>query len=183
MKQGAVIVAAGRASRLGQSKAKLVLEDKPVLLELIENYLSAGLQTVVVLSEDVPGLPAQVTLVEGRPEEEMVQSIARGLQALGQVAGAAIQPVDAPFTKTAQLQWLLAKAEDQALVLNYRGQPGHPIWLPETMFSAVNQHPKGGLRTLLEKSSQPLDCDWPTVLADIDTPEDLAKWRQWLAEK
>ena len=59
-----------------------------------------------------------------------------------------------------------------------------PAWKPYSLAAQVEQLPHDvGINTLL-RSSPALVTEWPTdresVLADLDTPEDYARWQQLL---
>lgn len=86
-----------------------------------------------------------------------------------------MQPVDAPFTTSEMIAALTQPVRTHACVLVHRGQPGHPVWVPEGLFSAVLARPEGGLRTLLGDAES---VEWPddSILADVDTPEDRDRW-------
>jgi molybdenum cofactor cytidylyltransferase len=175
---GAVIVAAGRSSRLGQQKALLPIDGELLLPRLLRIHRQAGLDAIAVTT---PALAEAARLathdwIEGDSAEPMIDSYARGIAALApEFVGAILQPVDAAFTDRAVIEALLAVVADKAVVPHYAGEPGHPIAVPRSYFSAIAGRPDGGLRTLLADA---VVLDWPDprILGDLDVPEDLVRW-------
>lgn len=170
-----IVLAAGRSSRMGTAKARLSIEGEPAVARLVRTLRRAGLDPVLVVgSEDLVELIEGAVLVAGDPDGEMIDSIARGIDALPpEVEAAVIQPVDAPFT-TVEAVEALASDPTRPRVLTFDGTHGHPVLVPRSLFPAVLARPQGGLRSLL------LDADpvpWDrSVLADLDTPSDLVRW-------
>jgi CTP:molybdopterin cytidylyltransferase MocA len=171
---------------MGEPKALMHLGGKRVIDALLEAYRAAKLAPVVVVASGavLEALrDADVVLIAGDPELPMIDSIARGLDALVQAAPkvpcAVIQPVDAPFTSPEMLAALVGGDDRTARVLCHEGRPGHPILLPRGLFSSVAERPPGGLRALIGQHDVEI-VEWPDdrVLADLDTPEDLARWRR-----
>lgn len=174
----AVILAAGRSSRLGRPKALLDIDGLPALTRLCQTYLDAGLKPVVAVVSDVSrgAVPDGAVAIDGDPDAEMIDSVARGLEAAGDVTGALVQPVDAPFTDSAMIERLVSGAADRFRVLTHTGQPGHPIYVPKAAFDLVRSRPAGGLRTLLDDRAESIEWPTPRILADLDAEEDVARW-------
>jgi CTP:molybdopterin cytidylyltransferase MocA len=184
---GAVILAAGRSSRMGEPKALMHLGGRRVIDALLNAYRSAKLTPLVVVASGAV-LEAlreveDLDLVVGDPEQPMIDSVALGIEALLSAAPsvrcAVIQPVDAPFTTPEMISALTGGDDRTARVLCHDGKPGHPILLPRGLFDAAQDRPSGGLRELIGQHDLEI-VDWPDdrVLADLDTPEDLARWRR-----
>lgn len=175
-----LIVAGGRARRLGQPKGLIPVGDQPLLAVLVEQFRRARLAPIVVVATGETLTLAQtlegVVAVASDPEAEMVDSVARGLAHVpGDRDGAVVQPVDAPFT-TAEMIVRLGSGE-RPRILCHRAVPGHPVMLPARFFPRVAARPEGGLRGLLAESEVEL-VEWTDarVLADLDTPADLEAW-------
>lgn len=164
-----VILAAGTSSRMGSSKALLSIGGEPALVRLVRIFSEAALAPIVVAGmEEVPG----AIRVPGG--EQMIDSLAHAIEAIPEDAEAAVvQPVDAPFTTVEAITALIARS-DQARVLAFEGTPGHPVLVPRSLFAGIAARPKGGLKTLLGGAEL---VSWDrSVLADLDTPADLAVW-------
>lgn len=175
-------MAAGRASRLGRCKATIDVGGESALARLARVFEECELDPIVVVASgealdealDVSG----VAIAEGDPDAPMIDSIAHGIDKAGLVAlGAIIQPIDAPFTTPEMIAALLAGDLSQARVLAHGGVAGHPAYVPRALFDAIRARPEGGLRVVLEEGGATF-VPWSDerVLADIDTPEDLARW-------
>lgn len=178
-----LILAGGRSSRMGSDKALLLLHGRPILERLLEAYEAARLAPLVVVASpsvaQAFGARPGLRLVPSDPSAPMIDSIARGLEAIGDRATAAIiQPVDAPYTTPEMIALLTQGARHAARVLCHRGVPGHPVLLPRGCFTEVAERPEGGLRTILAEVEVEL-VEWPSpeILADLDTPADLAAER------
>lgn len=177
-----VILAAGKSSRMGRPKALIHLGGRSMLEALVEAYAAAKLEPVIVVASGAVLEAARtidgVRAVEGDPAAAMIDSVARGLAALPEGAqGAVIQPVDAPFTEAEMIAALLAGGTQRTRVLCHGGRPGHPVYVPRSLFAEIAEQPEGGLREVLEVHEVEL-VEWsdPRVLADLDTPSDLAAW-------
>lgn len=181
-----VLLAAGQSSRLGQPKAALRVGGKPALLRLIDVYTRAGLAPLLVVAQgEAAALAAErpaARLVMGDPHAQMIDSLARALALVPPVSGVVVQPVDAPFTTENMIHRLLEGAAGEAAVLAHGGAPGHPVFVPASLFRRVSQRPEGGLRTVLAEQG-PRKIEWQDrrVLADLDGPDDLAAWEAELA--
>ncbi len=175
---GAVILAAGRSRRLGHDKARVELDGAPILTRLVDVYAAARIAPVVaVISEAVEDLvPPTARAVRSDPDREMIDSLIVGLQALEGVAGAIVQPVDAPFTDRAMIEALLSGAADRYRVLVHATKPGHPVYVPVSRFDEVFARPEGGLRTLLAHDQESIEWNDDRILADLDRPDDLRYW-------
>jgi molybdenum cofactor cytidylyltransferase len=189
-----VILAAGRASRMGSPKALLSLPTlaypepllppgATILEALVAAYRASGLATVLVVAAG-PTWDAARTLegaavAEGDPSAPMVDSLARALELLpADVDGVIAQPVDAPFTSASMIRALTRgwSVHGAPRVLTSAGTPGHPVLVPRALFAAIRERPEGGLRRLLEGRAEPIEWADARVLADLDTLEDLARY-------
>ena len=105
----------------------------------------------------------------------MIDSLANAIEALPEeIEAAVVQPVDAPFTSVEAVR-ALTEDPSHARVLAFEGTPGHPVLVPRALFDRVIARPQSGLRSLLADAEQ---IAWDrSVLADLDTPEDLIAWR------
>jgi molybdenum cofactor cytidylyltransferase len=179
----AIIVAAGRSTRMGRQKALIEIEGEMILARLAHVLGEADLDPLIVVASgetmDAALMELSgVVLIEGDPDAPMIDSIARGIDRVGPLPkGAVIQPVDAPFTTKAMIDTLLSGDLGTPRLLASEGTAGHPVFLPRALFDAVRARPEGGLRAVLD-ANRATFVPWADkrVLADIDTPEDLARW-------
>lgn len=188
---GGLIVAAGRSSRMGRNKALLHLGGRPIIDRLLDVYFEGRLDPVVVVAQGdtirtlldreestSEARRRQIELVRGDPETEMIESIARGIELMEGCGAVVIQPVDAPFTSVEMLHALADGNPTVCRVLCHEGRAGHPVLVPRSAFSRIMERPQGGLRAVLAEHEVEL-VEWfdRRVLADVDTPEELDRWR------
>jgi CTP:molybdopterin cytidylyltransferase MocA len=163
---GAVVLAAGAATRFGSPKQHLLLP------RVLERLGEASVDDVVVVAGAYP-LEAPGTRVVTCPDWELGPgaSLRCGLAALAPDAEAAVVVLaDGPELSPAAVDRVLAvwRNDDAPLVAaSYHGGRGHPIVIARELWGSV---PDEGLRAL-----EPVlvTCDDLGAPGDIDRPEDL----------
>ena len=194
MRTAAVILAAGKSSRMGSNKLLLEVGGKRVLDHILTKL--SPISTIVVLGhrpEDIKGLAeAQgAKIVHNHDYEEgMTTSFQAGLRALPDDVEAIFMVLSDTFGfKPELLAEMTAKMEENPEVLivspRYESQRGHPVLFRRrildefmelgdnwTMKDVVNRH---------EKAHIYVESDiWATI--DLDTPADLEKIRKlWVS--
>ena len=148
MQTGALIVAAGKSSRMGDFKPMLQLGSISIAQRVINNFRQAGISKVVV----VTGYKADVlerhlasnNVIFLRNEDyattHMFDSVRIGLEYLkDKVDTVLFTPVDVPlFTARTVTQMLSA---DHPLVTPVcEGKPGHPILLRSSLIDSILRH-------------------------------------------
>jgi molybdenum cofactor cytidylyltransferase len=132
-------------------------------------------------------------IVPDHEPPEMRDSIELGLNAIRERFhptaddGWLLIPADHPLIEPQVLDGLLQRwssGDCRALVPKFGERRGHPTLLRWSLAEQVAQLPSHlGINALL-RSSPNLVTEWPTdresVLADLDTPEDYARWQQRL---
>jgi molybdenum cofactor cytidylyltransferase len=189
---GAIVLAAGRSTRMGGPNKLLAEADgKPLVRHVVEAALRSTAAVAVVTGHahaDVEAALAglRVPLVHNpRYAEGMATSLQAGIGALSPRAKAALVLLgDMPRVSTALIDRLIAAfraAPDcAALVPTHRGQRGNPVLLSRSLFPAImalkgDAGARGLLRDLPGVVELPVDD--PGILLDIDTPEALATLR------
>jgi nicotine blue oxidoreductase len=163
---GAVVLAAGAATRFGAPKQQLLLPQ--VLARLRE----APVDEIVVVAGAYP-LDLDGTDVVDCPEWELGPggSLRCGLEALAPEAEAAVVVLaDGPQLAAAAIARVLEAWRESGAPLvaaSYGGDRGHPIVVARELWSSV---PDEGLRAF-EPVLVPCDDLGPP--GDVDTPEDL----------
>lgn len=190
LKLAGVIVAAGLSSRMGEFKPLLPLHGKPVLLHEIDQLLSAGADSVVVVTgwrgEEVEralrGVSPRVRTVRNpRYREDMFLSVQAGVRALSADTDAFFfLPADCPAV-SADTMRLLAETfrRDRPRVCFpvYQGRRGHPPLiscdLREDLLSFGGE---GGLRQFLRRwPAEEVPVDDAEICRDMDTPEEYRR--------
>jgi molybdenum cofactor cytidylyltransferase len=182
-----VVLAAGRSSRMGQSKALLDAGERTFVEACVAALAEGGCAPVVVVAADEEAVArardAGAVVVEGRPDGEQVDSLRSGLEALRTDAGSppaavVVLPVDHPLVGAGTVRALLdASRRHPASVIRpvYGGLPGHPTLFPaSTWASLMDPDLPRGARSVVESDGTDLvnlPVDDPGILADIDTPD------------
>jgi nicotine blue oxidoreductase len=162
---GAVVLAAGAATRFGAPKQRLLVE------EVLERVRAAGIDEVVVvagaheLEATAPIVPcADWKLGPGA-------SLRCGLAALADGAEAAIVALaDGPDLAPEAIRRVIAAWRahgDDVLAASYGGERGHPVLLARAAWDDVPDEGARALAPLL------VPCDDLGAPGDVDYPEDL----------
>ena len=186
-----VILAAGASSRLGRDKATAPWGKVRLIQHVLSQFPANRVGELVVVAnpanaEDLRAIVSDRVQVVVNPEPgaEMISSVRVGLAALSATEGpACIHPVDV-FALTPGIVAMLHDAwlaEPEKIHLPVVGERGaHPLLLPPRVASEVSDLPAGcGLNVIVHRhSDEVVRHPWPdeTLLADIDSPEDYARY-------
>lgn len=185
----ALILAAGRSTRMGAFKPLLPLRGQTVLETLIDVYRSAGISILVVLGHQAASVQKILEkqripwVCNERYDSGMFSSIQAGVKNLNRNCGAFfLQPADIPLIRPETLHHLIGvRREKNALICYpcYEGRRGHPPLIAAALIPAILADAEpGGMRALLHRyNGEALNVESgdPCILMDIDTPEDYAK--------
>jgi molybdenum cofactor cytidylyltransferase len=183
----AVILAAGRSSRMGESKPLLSLGSASVIERLVGAVAQAKVDDIVVVTGHQPGRLAAV--LDGLPvrrvhnagyDAGMFSSIRTGVAALrDDVPGFFIVPADYPLVRPEVLHRLshaLGREGGGILHPTCCGRRGHPPLLSGLYRDALLRADDGDdLRRLLQRHAADeteIEVEDLTILMDMDTPED-----------
>ena len=127
----AVVLAGGRSSRMGTSKAMLQWHGLP-LLSRVTAVLSRVAAPVVVVhaaGQDLPPLPAGVeTAADANPGRGPLEGIAAGLRRLdGRAEAAFVSTTDAPFLHPSFVRGVAAALNGNDAVLPVADGHNHPL--------------------------------------------------------
>jgi CTP:molybdopterin cytidylyltransferase MocA len=195
---GALILAAGRSSRMGSFKPLLPLGDSTFIEEAITRFRRAGIADVrVVIGHRAEELKPVLERIGARwvfnPDHErgMFSSVLAGVRDfMGSAEAFFLLPVDIPLVSPRTIQTLLeaCEAHDEAIVYpRFEGCRGHPPVIPTSILEEDFQADvPGGLRAVLarhEAAAVDVDVVDEAVLLDCDTPADYRLLqRRWAAE-
>lgn len=182
MRTGAVIVAAGMSSRMGEFKPMLNIGSISIAQRVISTLQQAGVNRIVV----VTGYQA-VTLErhlanqgvvflrnENYRTTQMFDSAKIGLEYLKDKCDKILfTPVDIPLFTALTVTELLRSGEQLACP-ECQGQTGHPVLLSADLVDAViSDSGEGGLQGAISRlgvSMVHIPVDDPGILHDADTP-------------
>lgn len=186
----AVILAAGRSTRMGSPKALLPLGKTTFLGRLMTAYGQLGLPLRVVLGPDWRAITARQSVVEEwllvnrEPERGPLSSLLIALDHLPSDADAVmLHPVDHPLVDLRTIEDLLVLHEqhpERIVLPTCRGRNGHPTLFPSSVFEELRNAPlEEGARSVVLADRDRLarlETRDEGVLRNIDTPDDYSRW-------
>lgn len=184
MRTGAVIVAAGMSSRMGDFKPMLSIGRISIAERVIATLQQSGITDIVM----VTGFNAAVLerhlanhgIVFLRNERyettTMFDSACLGMAYIRDKCDRFLfTPVDIPLFTSATVRALMGSGADLAVPV-CEGEPGHPTLISCSLIDGIlADSGKDGLRGALERSGTPMvyvPVDDRGILHDADTPED-----------
>ncbi len=184
-KVGAMVLAAGRALRMGRPKVLLPWGGRPLLAHVLSALAAAGVGPIVVVTG--PDTPPLDGLGDGvrwdavfnpLARSGMATSVAAGARALdGRVDAALVCLGDQPGIDPVAVRVLAGHAGRQGpAVPVYRGTRGHPVLFPATLFPELRQltGDQGARPVLVRHPPIAVHLDLP-LPPDVDTAEDYAR--------
>lgn len=200
----AVILAAGRSSRMGTHKLLLPLGDAPLLAHVVgAACASAAAPVILVLGHEAERVRA--ALPAGRAEivvnqvyaDGMATSLRAGitlleyLEAEGDaLLGTLVLLGDQPLVTVPLLDRLIEEASarpETLLTASYGGRRGPPVYFPRASFAetAELRGDEGGRAILARHADRVcvVECAFPEAGTDIDTPEDYERLRRMWASQ
>lgn len=196
---GAVVLAAGMSTRMGQPKVLLPWTEKQTILEyIIGQILNARIEHIVVVSghmaKEVKALvePLGVKVVYNRSYKtgEMLSSLKIGLHALpDNVAASLVVLGDQPRIQPKVIYQLLtaySEGKGEIVAPRFESQRGHPILIDRRFWPDIWNLPRGSApRTAIDMHSERIhhvQVDTDSVVRDVDTPDDYSdeRWRAGL---
>ena len=181
----AILLAAGRSTRMGAFKPLLPFGNKTVIECCIDYLRDGGVQEiVVVLGHRADDIRQRVSgtvkfALNPDPDSAMGASIAAGVRALPETAQATlIALVDHPAVPPAVVSKLLDswKRGARLIIPTWQGRGGHPV-LVDLGFKAelLDLPESGGLRALFDAHRNEVTrvpVDSPFIARDMDTWDD-----------
>lgn len=190
----AIVLAAGKSSRMGCPKLLLPFGGRPALDRVLATCRRGGVDQVhVVLGEHAEAIQQEADLEHSEvvlnpdPTRGMSSSIREGLRALRQpVEGFFIFPADHPLVPVRVIREMIQAfrqlGEECSIVTPvYTGKRGHPVLFRGSLiddFLALGPDEPGYtvIRSRADEVFE-LPVDTPFVANDMDTPEDYVRLR------
>ncbi len=186
MRTGALIVAAGMSSRMGQFKPMLSIGSISIAQRILATLHQAGVSKIVMitgynavtLERHLAGNGIIFLRNEAYETTQMFDSVKIGLRYLqGKCDRILFTPVDVPLFTAGTVKTILDSGADLACPM-CDGRQGHPILIadrliPEILADCGEQ----GLKGAMDRCSVPLlriDVEDPGTIHDADTPEDFS---------
>ena len=191
----AIVLAAGKSSRMGRTKALLPVDHsgETFLNHIIRVLRDGGVHAIVVViggdaaavRASVPRDDASLAVVENPHfEDGQLSSLHVGLAAVEQrydeIEAAMVTLVDLPLISASTVRTVLDtfRAHPQAPLVRPRraGRHGHPVIFNRSIFGELRRaDPTKGAKPVVHAHSAEevnVDVDDAGAFADIDTPED-----------
>ena len=186
MRIGAVIVAAGMSSRMGEFKPMLNIGSISVAQRILANFHQAGIKKIVMvtgynataLERHLTGKGVVFLRNEAYETTQMFDSAKIGLRYMKDKCDKVLfTPVDIPMFTAATVKALIdSKAKLACPVC--QEMTGHPIMIDSSLIEGlVSDDGERGLKGALERCPEQMvqvHVDDPGTLKDADTPEDYA---------
>ncbi|MGE0018680.1 MAG: NTP transferase domain-containing protein [Draconibacterium sp.] len=182
----AIVLAAGASTRMKTQKMLLPFKGKTIIETVVDNALKVTDKVVVVLgshkneiSEKLNGRNISLAINENYLQG-MLSSVICGFQNLPENIEAALlflgdQPqVPCEAAEIVRNEW--KNSEKGIVIPTFSGKRGHPVLIETRYKNEIEKlDPEKGLRQLMEIRKNDIlevDCQYPEILRDIDTPEE-----------
>ena len=187
----AIILAAGKSSRMGIPKLSLKYDDSNIFIEhIINEYRSFGCKEIVIvvnetgnnfLIENKIQFPDKVKIViNEHPDWHRFYSLKIGAKSLSEFTMAFIHNVDNPFVNCKVLNKLLKNIDTADYIHpEFNGKGGHPILLSEKIINDVRTTQEDQLHFkdfLNQYSKMKVQVDDEKVLVNINTMEEYKRF-------
>lgn len=181
-----IVLAAGASTRMKTQKMLLPFKGETIIETVIDNALNVTDNVVVVLGshkEQVAEKLAGRNILIAENEnylKGMLSSVICGFNTIPDKTKAALLFLgDQPHIPSAAAELVVSEWEKSGkgiVIPTFNGKRGHPV-LIETRFrnEIENLDPEKGLRQLMEFRKNDIlevDCPYPGILRDIDTPKE-----------
>jgi molybdenum cofactor cytidylyltransferase len=186
MKISALILAAGKGSRIGKPKLMLEINNKSFISVIVYRVKSTGIDDVVcvVSSETYDWTRKNIScniVINKEPEKGMISSVYFAAVNLKECEGVMIIPVDHPFVEADTYKELIEefkKNKDSIIKPVFDGKSGHPVIVPYDIIKSINKDDfSSGLKEVIKKSGRKqiyVEVNDKGILKNINTKEDLA---------
>ena len=186
MQIGALIVAAGMSSRMGEFKPMLSIASISVAQRVVATLSQAGVSKIVmvtgynatILERHLAGNGIIFLRNEQYETTQMFDSVKIGLRYLQDKCDRVLfTPVDVPLFTAKTVKAILDSGASLAAPM-CDGKQGHPILISNELISEIlNDCGEMGLKGAMDRCSVPLmriEVEDPGTIHDADTPEDYS---------
>jgi len=189
-----IVLAAGRSTRMGQSKAQLEATPGVTFLEhAVKALRQGGCRYVIAVVNDEEDWTARLADVSGAAvvinemkRSQQIDSIRLGIAQLpNDCEGVLVLPVDFPGVQAETVHALIeefTRTRAPVIVPMHDSTPGHPVVFSRAVFGELLAEPLArGAETIVDahaKDRVELKVNDPAVLTDIDSPEDYRRFKR-----
>jgi molybdenum cofactor cytidylyltransferase len=188
----AILLAAGESRRMGSAKALLPYQGQTFIARICNAFLTAGVDELIVvlgaradeLRHALPTHHKLRSVVNSRYSLGQLSSLMVGIGALSSESEATlVNLVDHPLVEVGTIKALMASfrtAPLPILIASYQGKRGHPVLFSNQVYGEILAAPLDqGAKVVVRKDPtrvREIPLEDPGILADIDTPEDYARY-------
>ena len=189
----ALILAAGQSKRMGQPKMLLPWGNQTVIEHVVATFLKAGVEDILLVTgseherveKAIDGYPLRKIHNRDYATGEMLSSLQCGLRELTKEAQAALIGLgDQPQVQEETIRAIRHAYREQTsrlIVPSFEMKRGHPWLVARSLWDdLLALQPPETPRDFLNKYAREilyLNMDTPTILADLDTPDDYIQSR------
>ncbi|OQA41455.1 MAG: Molybdenum cofactor cytidylyltransferase [Chloroflexi bacterium ADurb.Bin325] len=192
----ALVLAAGLSRRMGRFKLTLPWGATTVIGQVLATLAAAAVAEIVVVTGHrdaevadavrAAGIAARCVHNPRYASGEMLSSIQAGLAALEPAEGrpaALLCLGDQPQMQVATVRAVLAAGAaanwQRVIIPSHNMRAGHPVLLPRSLWPAILAADDNLRRVLADHRAmvEYLTVNSPSILADLDTPEDYERGR------
>ena len=187
MQIGALVVAAGMSTRMGEFKPMLSLGSISVAQRVVATLSQSGVSKIVMvtgcnatmLERHLSGNGIIFLRNEQYETTQMFDSVKIGLRYLRDKCDRVLfTPVDVPLFTARTVRTILDSGAPLAAPM-CQGKQGHPILIASRLIPEIlNDCGEMGLKGAMDRCSEPLlriEVDDPGTIHDADTPEDFSQ--------
>ena len=189
----AILLAAGQSKRMGQPKMLLPWDQSTVIEQVITTFLKAGVEDLIVVTggarEQVERVispyPVRKVYNNHHVAGEMLSSIQCALSVMRDDSEATLIGLgDQPQIQESSVRLICEEYRDNLsplIVPSFQMRRGHPWLVARPLWNEILAlRPPESTRDLLNRHANEIryvSVDTPSVLADLDTPEDYQRSR------
>ena len=193
----AIVLAAGKSSRMGRPKATLPLPGGDTFLtRIVRTFIDAAIEDVVVvvghdahvIVEAFAGSALSARFVENPDYEQgQLSSLLAGLRVVDRpgVVAALVTLVDVPLVGVSTVRAVVERyqATHAPIVRPVRGmEHGHPVLIDRSLFDAIRRaDPRAGAKAIVRahaSSSGDVEVGDDGAFVDVDTPVEYERLRE-----
>lgn len=192
---GAVVLAAGQSRRMGSPKMVLPWGDHTVIEQVAGTLIAAGVGQIVVVTGGardrveaaLSGYPVELVHNPDYARAEMLSSLQAGIRQLNPGIEACLivlgdQPgIEVNVIRAVMDRFHKSKNKAKLIVPSYKMRRGHPWLAARSLWNELlAMQPGQTLRDFLHAHSGEItyvEVDSPSILKDMDTPEDYQAQR------
>ena len=182
----AIILAAGKSTRMGQQKMLMPWGNTSVLGKVIHTLQDAGMEDIALVTNSdilpsVEHLPIRVMLNDNG---DMLSSLKAGVRIQKPSAQATLICLgDQPQMEEGSVRSVceaFLKSRSNLVAPSYQMRRGHPWLVARPLWEEILSLEVASLREFLNVHTNEIEyvnVETPTILQDLDTPEDYLKYK------